>query len=235
MDWVMALIAAGVGYLVGSLSFARIVVSIVAPDQELTGIDLGEAGDGRHVDAISGTAVSMTLGPKYGGMTAILDILKVALPALVFRLLFPDQSYFLISAALGLIGHNWPIYYKFKGGRGLSAIYAGYLVLDFWGTLITAVAGMILGVVVLKMVYVSYLAGLWLMIPWIWFRTRNLAYLGYVLYTNLVFALVLVPEIKKTVQSRREGKGKDFSQSMDLTPMGKMISQMATRLGLLRK
>ncbi|MBN1246788.1 MAG: glycerol-3-phosphate acyltransferase [Anaerolineae bacterium] len=235
MDWVTALIAAGVGYLTGSISFARIIMRVVAPGQELTGIEFGEPGEQRHVDAISGTAVSMTLGPKYGGLTAILDILKVALPALAFRLLFPDQPYFLISAALGLIGHNWPIYYRFRGGRGLSAIYAGYLVLDFWGTLITAVVGMLLGVVVLKMVYVSYLAGLWLMIPWIWFRTHNLAYLGYVLYTNAVFVLVLVPEIKKTMQERQEGKDKGFSDSMDITPMGKMITRLATRLGLLRK
>ena len=106
--------------------------------------------------------------------------------------------------------------------------------LDFWGSLITATVGMFLGVVVLKMVYVSYLGGLWLMLPWIWFRTHNVAYLAYVVYVNLVFVLVLIPEIRKTMQERREGKDRGFSGSMDITPMGQMITRMAKRLGLMR-
>lgn len=235
--WSMVLLAAVVGYLFGSISFARIIVRFVAPDKELTGIHIGEPGtiSERQIDAISGTAVSITLGPKYGGLTAILDILKVALPALAFRLYAPAMPYFLISAVMGLVGHNWPLYHRFKGGRGLSAIYGGFLALDPLGALITATVGMVLGVVVLKMVFVSYMAGLWLMIPWVWFRTRDLTHLAYVLIVNVIFLLELVPEIRKTAEIRRAGEGKDFSDSMDVTPMGRMITKMARRAGLLRK
>ena len=72
------------------------------------------------------------------------------------------------------------------------------------------------------------------MIPWIWFRTQNLAYLVYVLFVNVVFFLSLLPEIKETVRRRRSGEAEDYSASMDMTPMGKMIKRMASKAGLLK-
>ena len=143
----------------------------------------------------------------------------------------PDEA---TAAAMGLVGHNWPAYYRFKGGMGLSAIYGGFLVLDFWGTLITAFVGMFLGVVVLKMVYISYLAGLWLMLPWIWFRTHSFAHLGYVIFTNIIFLIGILPQIQESARRKRAGEDIDFSGAMDITPMGRMISKMAKRAGLLR-
>lgn len=232
--WGIAFLAAMVGYLAGSISFARIIVKIIAPGEDLTGIEFDEAGTTRRVDAISGTAVSMQFGAKYGGLTAILDILKVVVPTLVFRLAYPEVPYYLLTAALGLVGHNWPVYYRFKGGMGLSAIYGGFLVLDFWGTLITAFAGMFLGVVVLKMVYISYLAGLWLMLPWIWFRTHSFVHLGYVIFTNVIFLIGIVPEIQESTRRKRAGEDTDFDGAMDITPMGRMITKMAKRAGLLQ-
>ena len=234
MDWGIALLAAVVGYLAGSISFARIIVKVIAPGEQVTGIQFDEGGSTRHVGAISGTAVSMQFGAKYGGLTAILDVLKVVVPTLIFRLVYPEVPYYLLTAALGLVGHNWPLYYRFKGGMGLSAIYGGFLVLDFWGTLITAFVGMFLGVVVLKMVYISYLAGLWLMLPWIWFRTHSLAHLGYVIFTNVIFIIGIVPQIQESARRKRAGEDIDFSGAMDITPMGRMISKMAKRAGLLR-
>lgn len=235
MEWQLILIAAITGYLTGSISFARILMSIFAPGEKLTGIEFGASSTRRPVNAISGTAVSIKLGPQYGGMTAILDILKTALPALVFRIFYPETPYFLISAAASLLGHNWPLYHRFKGGMGMSPIYGGFFVLDFWGTIITAIVSMFFGVVVLKMIFVMYLGGLWLMIPWVWFRTHNLAYLAYVLFVNVIFFFSLLPEIKETVRRRRAGEAADYSAAMDMTPMGKMIKRMATRAGFFKK
>jgi glycerol-3-phosphate acyltransferase PlsY len=53
----------------------------------------------------------MKMGPKVGCTIGLLDILKVTLPVLVFRLLYPDQYYFLIVAIAGMVGHNWPVFH----------------------------------------------------------------------------------------------------------------------------
>lgn len=228
MEWQIVLLAGVIGYLTGSVSFARIVSRLADPDVEITGIELEDM----HVDAISGTAVSMKLGPRLGGLTAILDILKVAVPTLVFRLLYRGEPYFLVTAALGLVGHNWPLYYRFRGGRGLSAIYGGFLVIDWVGALVTSLVGMSLGMFVLQDVLVSYLAGLWLMIPWIWFRTHDFAYLAYVVFVNLVYFAAMTPEIRQVMELRRAGKASNASEAMEATPMGKMIKKMVSRFGL---
>jgi glycerol-3-phosphate acyltransferase PlsY len=236
MDSQTALLAAIVGYLFGSISFARIIVKLVAPDQEITGmeLDVADSDETVTVSAVSGTAVSMKLGAKYGGLTAILDILKVLIPTLVIRFAFPGATYFLITAAMGLIGHNWPLYHRFKGGRGLSPIYGGLLAVDWLGSLLMSFVGMFLGLVVLKNVLVSYMAGMWLMIPWLWIRTRDLAYVAYAVFLNVMFAVAMIPEIRGIMDRKRRGVEGDFAAAMEATPMGRMIKQMANRVGLLK-
>lgn len=237
MELELGITAAVTGYLVGSISFARVINRIVAPEEAITGMSIDVSGreEKMEVSAVSGTAVSMKLGAKYGGLTAILDILKVALPALAFRLLYPGTPYFLILAGAGLLGHNWPLYHRFKGGRGMSAIYGGFLVTDWIGSLVTAVVGMVFGLAVLKDVVVSYLAGLWLMIPWLWFRTHDLAYVAYAVFVNVIFIVAMIPEIKKVIELRRMGADQSVSAGMDATPMGKMMKKMANRFGLMKE
>ena len=68
---------------------------------------------------------------------------------------------------MAAVGHNWPIYYRFKGGRGISPIMGGMLVVDWLGVVITNLLGL-LSDLVIKSTLVS--SGIWLilMIPWIW-------------------------------------------------------------------
>ncbi|MGD8598275.1 MAG: glycerol-3-phosphate acyltransferase [Anaerolineae bacterium] len=236
MEWYVVLLAALIGYLLGSISFARVLMRIVAPEEDLTGLEfVDSAGEVRQVDTIGGTAVSMKLGAKYGGITAILDILKVFVPTLAFRLLYPDTPYHLIAAILGLIGHNWPIYYRFKGGSGMSAMIGGFLAVDPIGTLVTSVAGMFLGMVVLRQIFLSYLLGSWLMIPWLGFFTRDPVYLIYAIVVNGIFVLGLLPGIRSERERRRQGIESDFDEGMDATPMGRMIKKMGARVGLFRE
>ena len=69
----------------------------------------------------------------------------MALPTLLFRLWQPDVPYYLVAAAAGLVGHDWPLYHRFKGGRGLSAIYGALLVIDWPGLFITSLLGLTTG------------------------------------------------------------------------------------------
>jgi glycerol-3-phosphate acyltransferase PlsY len=230
----ISLLAAVIGYLLGSISFARIVARVFAPDKEITGMRLPVANSDEvmEVSAVSGTTISMELGAKYGVLTALLDIAKVAIPALIFRLRYPETPYFLLLAAAGLVGHNWPLYHRFKGGRGLSPSYGGLLVCDWLGTLIMANVGMFLGMMVLKNIGVAYILGFVLMIPWLWFRTRNWAYVAYAIFVTVIFIIAMIPEIKKIRDLRRRGLSGDFEEAMNATPMLRGMQKIRRRLGL---
>jgi glycerol-3-phosphate acyltransferase PlsY len=233
MDPMIALVAAVVGYLLGCISFARIISKLVAPQQDVTQTEMPLPGteEKMQLRAVSGTAVSIHLGARYGCLTALLDMLKVALPVAFFRFAFPDQPYFLIAAITGIMGHNWPIFYGFKGGSGLSPTYGGMLVISPVGTIVTAFGGMALGLFVLRNVVVAYLAGLWLMIPWLWFTTYDGWYLAYGIIVNVLFFIAMLPEIKTVREYEKRGISSDVAAGMAMTPMGRMMGKMMKGIG----
>lgn len=237
MDPLIALVAAAVGYLCGAISFARLVGRIVAPQGDLTQteIKLDSTDDKVIMSAVSATTVSMRLGSKYGFVTVVLDMLKIAVPTLIVKLLYPEAHYFLITAAAGMIGHIWPLYHRFRGGRGLSAVYGGMFAIDPIGVFVTSIGGMLLGLFVLRDMLVAYVGGLWLLIPWLWFRTHEVAYLVYAVVVNIILLLAMLPEAKQYIRLRREGKGDDLAEVMQLTGMGRGIYKMAKRFGVIQE
>ena len=118
--------------------------------------------------------------------------------------------------------------------RGISPLIGGFLAVDWLGTLVTNTVGMIFGLVVLRNVLASYMLGLWLMIPWLWFRTRDPAYVIYAFVVNLLFVVAMIPDIRGMIDRKQRGIELDMSASMDMTPMGRGIKKMANRLGLMR-
>jgi glycerol-3-phosphate acyltransferase PlsY len=229
--WI-ALAAAAAGYLIGSISFARIVARLVAPGEDIThvGMPIATSGETHTLTSVGGTAVGLKLGPKWGGATALLDIAKVAIPALAFRLAFPGQLYHLIVALTGLVGHVWPIYYRFRGGGGMSAIYGGALVVDWVGALVTAFAGMFLGLA-LRSFLLVFMGGILLLIPWMALRWGDWPHILYAVAVNVIFALAMIPEARPTLERMRRGEKIDFETGMGTTPMGRMMMKMMKRRG----
>jgi glycerol-3-phosphate acyltransferase PlsY len=221
MDLLVALLAAVTGYLIGSISSARLMVSILAPGSAVSTIEHSIPGADEVFESgsMSATAVRFQLGARYGCTAAILDMFKALIPTLVFKLWLPGEPYYLIVATMAIVGHNYPIYYKFKGGRGLATVYGGFFVLDWVGILVTSIAGMLLGGL-LGQVLVMRWAGLLLMIPWIWFRTRDPVQLAYVLIANALFWLAMLPELRQYFRLRREGKLPDEQQVAEFMGMG---------------
>jgi glycerol-3-phosphate acyltransferase PlsY len=236
MDPVVAVLAAAVGYLCGAISFARLVARIVAPQEDLshTEIRLEDTDDKVIMTSVSATTVSMHLGPKWGFITVVFDMLKIGIPTLIFKLLYPETPYFLMTATTGMIGHIWPVYYRFQGGRGLSAVYGGMFAIDPIGVFVTSIGGMLLGLFVLRDLLAAYMGGIWLLIPWLWFRTHDVAYLAYGIAVNIILLLAMVPEMKQYLQLRREGKGENLAEVMQFTGMGRGIYKMAKRFGVIK-
>lgn len=204
-SWI-AILAGLVGYLSGSISFARLVARRVAPEKELTVIrqPIENTDIVFESDSVSATMVRLEVGTRYGCLTAILDILKVALPALLFRLWQPEMPYFVIVAVAGLVGHDWPLYYRFRGGRGESSIVGGMLVIDPLGLAVTNLIGILVGWLVGDVLVLRW-SFLILLIPWFWLQGDGAVYLAYAIIINLIYWVKMVPELTQFVRILKEG------------------------------
>jgi glycerol-3-phosphate acyltransferase PlsY len=207
MNWGMVVAAAAIGYLVGAISFARIVVRLrtggrVAP-VDLTTPD----GRGRlRSQAISATAVRLQLGARWGMLVGLLDILKAFVPTLALRLAFPDQPYFLVCAAAAPFGHNWPIYHRFRGGNGQAVILGGMLAIDWVGAVVTNGAATLLGLTVLNDGLIGDIGGIPLLVPWLWWRTGGDPWhVGYALAVNVAWWASFWPSLTQYLRLKRAG------------------------------
>lgn len=234
MSPLVAIAAAAAGYLLGSISFARLIARAVAPEKDVSKIEcaLPDSDEVFRSDSVSSTAARIHLGTRYGCLTAILDILKVALPTLAFKLWQPDVPYYLIVAATGLVGHDWPLYHGFRGGRGESPIYGALLVIDPLGVLVTNAVGSVLGIVVGHLLVLRW-AGLVLMIPWLWFRTESWPHLAYILFANAIYWTTMSGELIQYVRLSRSGVDLSQEQIADLFAMGKPLGRLMDRFSLL--
>jgi len=221
MNPAIALLAGVIGYLIGSISFARLMVRIRAPGVDVSTIEHPVGGNSETFKSgsIGATAIRLQLGARYGCLAGVLDILKGLLPTLAFKLFQPDAPYYLIAATMATIGHNYPVYYGFEGGRGFATIYGGFLVLDWVGVLVTNVAGIMLGGLLGQALMMRY-AGLVLMIPWIWFRTHDVAKLAYVVFANILFWFAIMPELRQILRLRTDAERPDEQQVADYMGMG---------------
>ena len=103
-----------ISYLMGSIPFGLILTKIFLKK------DIREIGSGN----IGATNALRTGNKLIGYSTLILDVLKAVIPVLYVKNNFPDAVY--ISALCAFIGHVFPVWLKFKGGKGV-ATYVGIL------------------------------------------------------------------------------------------------------------
>ena len=103
----------------------------------------------------------------------------------------------------------------------MATIYGGFLVLDWIGVLVTNIAGMLLGGLLGQVLLMRW-AGLLLMIPWIWFRTHDVAKLVFVLIANALFWFAMIPELRQYLRLRREGELPDEQKVAEFMGMGRV-------------
>lgn len=110
------------GYLIGSCNFAIIYSKLVKRD------DIRKHGSGNA----GATNVLRTYGKGAAVLVFVLDILKGVIAALIAFLFFPNTDICACVAAIGaVLGHNFPLYYDFKGGKGVATSFAVLLVLNW--------------------------------------------------------------------------------------------------------
>jgi glycerol-3-phosphate acyltransferase PlsY len=113
------ILMAALSYLLGSIPFGYLLV------RGLRGQDVRRTGSGN----IGATNVSRT-SPLLGGFTLLLDGLKGAGAVLLASQLFPGNAKLAaVAALLAILGHVFPLWLKFRGGKGVAAGIGAFLVL----------------------------------------------------------------------------------------------------------
>lgn len=107
MSLAVFLLVALISYLVGSFS-SGIVLSA------LKGKDVRKEGSGSS----GATNVTRVLGPAFGLITFAADFLKACV-ALLLGYWIAGVNGALVASVFAVIGHNWPVYYRFQGGKGI--------------------------------------------------------------------------------------------------------------------
>ena len=112
MDYI---VTALISYLFGSIPFGYLFTKILLKK------DIRNVGSGN----IGATNVLRTGNKSLGYLTLILDIAKAIVPVIYIKFNYPDLVY--ISALCAFLGHLFPIWLKFKGGKGV-ATFVGILI-----------------------------------------------------------------------------------------------------------
>ncbi|MDZ4688604.1 MAG: glycerol-3-phosphate 1-O-acyltransferase PlsY [Planctomycetaceae bacterium] len=127
MTW--ALIAVG-SYFIGSIPFGLLIARWVA------GVDLRAVGSGN----IGATNASRVVGKTWGIIVLLLDALKGLLPTAFVPLVFavePTQALHasVLAGMCAILGHTFPVWLKFRGGKGVATALGVAVVLSPLGTL----------------------------------------------------------------------------------------------------
>ena len=121
-------------YLLGSISFATLLVRLA------TGKDIRTEGSGNA----GATNVLRSHGRGLGLAVALLDAGKGAAAVALVRWLTADPLYGAAAAAAAVLGHVFPVFYGFRGGKGVATAVGAFLVLAPLATLICVGAFVVL-------------------------------------------------------------------------------------------
>jgi glycerol-3-phosphate acyltransferase PlsY len=159
MNTFLQVLSVILSYLLGAVPFGLLFGKL------FSNIDVRTLGSGN----IGATNVLRASGKKAAVLTLLADCLKGLIPVLAVQFLFHDDALAALAGAAAVLGHNFPVYLGFKGGKGVATSYG----------VILAVAPLI-GLICLIA---------WLFAVVIWKYSSLSALLSFVLYPILTFAL----------------------------------------------
>ncbi|MGZ5429687.1 MAG: glycerol-3-phosphate 1-O-acyltransferase PlsY [Thermoanaerobaculia bacterium] len=106
-------------YLLGSISFAIVLVRV------FRGVDVRHEGSG----TAGATNVLRTSGKRLATLTMLLDIGKGALAVLLMQAVTYDPRWLGAAACAAVLGHVFPVWFGFRGGKGVATAIGGFSVL----------------------------------------------------------------------------------------------------------
>lgn len=106
------------GYLLGSIPFAFII-------GRAHGVDIRTIGS----KSTTSTNLSRVLGWRWGVVSAALDLSKALIPAFLAKTYLVNEWQIIVVSLLPVIGHIFPIYLRFRGGKGAACFFGATLIL----------------------------------------------------------------------------------------------------------
>ena len=122
-----AALALALGYLLGSIPFGLLLTRMAGKG------DIRDVGSGN----IGATNVLRTGNRPLAAATLLLDIAKGAAAVWIAEALWPGTARF--AAAGALIGHMFPVWLKFRGGKGVATYLGALIALSHWSAVIFAI------------------------------------------------------------------------------------------------
>ncbi|MDW7651629.1 MAG: glycerol-3-phosphate 1-O-acyltransferase PlsY [Bacillota bacterium] len=107
MNTVLSLLGA---YLIGSVSFGYLAGKL------LKGIDIREHGSGNA----GTTNIQRTVGTVPAIFVLLLDVGKGVAAVLLAGYLTGQPTVMMLAGVAAIVGHNWPVFFRFRGGRGIA-------------------------------------------------------------------------------------------------------------------
>lgn len=135
MALVYTIAVAVIAYLIGSINSSILISKAV------TGKDIRTSGSGNA----GATNMLRTMGKKYAVITLVIDILKGVVALLLAKLAINLGAYTSATYIAGVavvLGHNFPVFFGFKGGKGVATSLGVVLLLDWKIGLITLVVAL---------------------------------------------------------------------------------------------
>jgi glycerol-3-phosphate acyltransferase PlsY len=131
-------------YLIGSIPSGLVM-------SKLRGIDIREYGSGN----IGTTNVLRTLGARYGAIVLIADVLKGVIAVVLARYIIETPTGEMAAGFAAVAGHDWSLFLKFKGGRGVATSLGALLPMAMPAPLSGVIGLAVFVLVILASRYVS--------------------------------------------------------------------------------
>lgn len=133
LNYILQVLSIIASYLLGAVPFGLVFTRL------FTRVDVRTVGS-RNIGA---TNVMRAAGKKAAILTLLADALKGTIPVLAVQALFQNETVTVLAAAAAVLGHNFPVYLRFKGGKGVATSYGVVLATAPWIGLICLLAWLV--------------------------------------------------------------------------------------------
>ena len=124
--------ACAAGYLIGSVPVGLLL------GRSIRGMDVREHGS----HSTGTTNVLRLVGPSAAAATFALDVAKGSAAVVVARKLGADRSGQAAAGFSAMVGHAWPVFAGFRGGKSVASGFGGMLAISPWGSATAVVGGL---------------------------------------------------------------------------------------------
>jgi glycerol-3-phosphate acyltransferase PlsY len=184
----LGIVCVVIGYLLGSIPTAYIV------SRRRKGVDIRNVGS-RNMGAAN---VMRQIGAHQGVIVGIVDVAKGAGAVLIARALDVPELWVFGAGFAALVGHNFPVFAGFRGGRGSATVIGIFFVLAPEATLVT-LALVAVPFFTTRKFMAALLIGFGLLPLFIWLLEGSLVLVRYALVVDLFMLIRNLPDLRRLV------------------------------------